>query len=699
MPMRYTTRRYKSPIIKGKDLRNMNWGDTKTLLDSLEENKNFENMDLSNLVFDEINLTNAIFKDAMLNDTSLHESILRGANFENVNYEEGDLTRADLTGANLSGADFININFKDTIVTDINSSDINFYNAKMVNTNFEDSTLLETGFDQSTLTNVNLKNTNLTNVMFESSNCERTDFTGANMTNAYLENTNFSGAKFVGANLSNARIQDVKITNADFTGANLSGARLWTSTLRDAILTGANLTGANIDSNMQNMNLQNMNLTNAVLRNVNLQGAQLQGAQLQGAQLQGAQLQGANLTGANLTGAFLVDANLTDAIGVNLEGANLEDASSEERNPGVAYEIHNQFNFDFDFDKFMEIIRKYNDEHSGNKSAHSSASPPSKSDEATPNINEDEEAREITRQLLKPLIDYPDYTRKRKVLKQLNIAYEDRDEDAIQDTIIFVLLQSPKFVKQYIDGFTNDCVFAYSSGRRTSCIKGQYERIFLNIKTTIQTLCLESDGLKSDCKEVFKELYGCFLPDNVDKIMSEWWDSQTDLDDYLESEKKEFIKRKSTEFKQYFISKYSEKFEGSIDKYIKKTFTVAYFDSIIGKPKTPTPVEAQVNIRYSGENYNFMVVPNVTTIGELKGKLLQKLIEDSKIQDANHNVNFIFLGKRYGNDKNAETVSSVIGTNYAAVFNALLTSATGMGKTKNKKKRQTKKKRRQTKKK
>lgn len=31
MPMRYTTRRYKSPIIKGKDLRNMNWGDTKTL--------------------------------------------------------------------------------------------------------------------------------------------------------------------------------------------------------------------------------------------------------------------------------------------------------------------------------------------------------------------------------------------------------------------------------------------------------------------------------------------------------------------------------------------------------------------------------------------------------------------------------------------------------------------------------------------
>jgi hypothetical protein len=353
------------------------------------------------------------------------------------------------------------------------------------------------------------------------------------------------------------------------------------------------------------------------------------------------------------------------------------------RNEGVAYEIHNQFNFDFDFAKFMETIRKYNEEHSGNKSSHSPASPRSKSDEATPDIQENEDALEITRRLLKPLIDYPVYTQKRKVLKQLNIAYERRDEDAIQDTIIFVLFQSPKFIKEYIKGFTNDCVFAYSSGRRTSCIKGQYERIFLNIKTTIQSLCLDTDinGIKSDCKEIYKDLYSCFLPDNVDKIMIEWWDSQTDLEDYLTSEKKEFIKRKSSEFKQHFISKYSEKFASAIDKYIEKTFTVAYFDTMVEKPKTPTPIEPQVNIRYSGQNYNFKVVPDITTIGELKSQLLQKLVEDGKIPDKNYAVNFIYSGKRYSNDKNVETISSVIGTNYGGVFNALLTSGTGMGKT------------------
>ena len=42
-------------------------------------------------------------------------------------------------------------------------------------------------------------------------------------------------------------------------------------------------------------------------------------------------------------------------------------------------------------------------------------------------------------------------------------------------------------------------------------------------------------------------------------------------------------------------------------KFGDKTFTVAYFDSTVEKPKTPTPIEPQVNIRYSGQNYNFKV--------------------------------------------------------------------------------------------
>ena len=266
----------------------------------------------------------------------------------------------------------------------------------------------------------------------------------------------------------------------------------------------------------------------------------------------------------------------------------------------------------------------------------------------------------------------------------MNIAYDGRDEDAIEETITFVLLQSPKFIKKYIYNFTNDCRNAYTTGnKRTSCIKGQYERIFLNVKLAIKLHCLDdnSHGLKSDCKEVFKDLYGCFLPDNTDAIMTEWWDSQTDMDNYpidgTESEKKGFIKKKSAEFKRHFIDKFSKKFAGAIGKYIKKTFTITHFDSALEKPELAVQLQPQVNIKYSGEVYNFKIVVNGTTIGELKGMLLDKLVQDGKLTDINHTVKFVFSGKMYPDDKNGEIVSTVINENYEAVLTAMLKSNGG----------------------
>lgn len=640
MPTRYRNRTYIQPIIDGKNLSKLNFKDTKELFGRLEK-INLENMYLEGESFSGIDFTGASLKNAMMGGVSIDKSSLKDANLEGVYFEDGSLEGADLTGAKISGADFIHTDLTDAIFNNIKSSNVCF---DFVKASFAKFKGVE--FDN--------------NTSFKEAVLNNTDFT-----NAKLHNAIFTNADLRYASLYKTELPETNFKDADLTEANLSKSDLTGSNLTDANLTGAfvnqtNLTGAN--------------LTSAKLNRINLRRANLTDAILTGAILTGADLEDANLTGANLTGANLEGANLEGVIGL---------VEVNNRNQGVAYEIHNQFNFDFDFAKFMETIRKYNEEHIGNKSSHSPASPRSKSDEATPDIQENEDALEITRRLLKPLIDYPVYTQKKKILKQLNIAYERRDEDAIQDTIIFVLLQSPKFIKEYIKGFTNDCAFAYSSGRRTSCIKGQYERIFLNIKTTIQSLCLDTDinGIKSDCKETYKDLYSCFLPDNVDKIMSEWWDLQTDLEDYLTSNKNEFIKRKSAEFKQHFIDKYSEKFASAIDKYIEKTFTVAYFDSTVEKPKTPTPIEPQVNIRYSGQNYNFKVVPDITTIGELKSQLLQKLVEDGKIPDKNYAVNFIYSGKRYSNDKNAETISSVIGTNYGGTFNALLTSGTGMGKT------------------
>jgi uncharacterized protein YjbI with pentapeptide repeats len=434
-------------------------------------------------------------------------------------------------------------------------------------------------------------------------------------------------------------------------------------------------------------------MRDANLRGVHLIGTNLSGVPLQGADLTGAILTGANLTGANLTGAILIGANLEGAILTNVIGMEHAILEAEPgRVLGQAFEIHNQFQFDFDFDKFMEIIRIYNIEQGAEQTSASLPSPNSKSDESEPDLGEDFRDRQITQRLLKPLIDYPGYTQKRNVLKQLNIAYEDRDEDAIQDTITFVLLQSPKFIKKYIYNFTNDCTTAYTTGRRTSCIKGQYERIFLNVKLAIKLYCLDdnSHGLKPDCKEVFKDLYACFLPEDLTSMMNEWWDSQTDMDDYpndgTEPEKMVFINKKSAELKDFFIRKYSEKFAGVIDKYIAKTFTIAHFDSELKKPELAVQLEPQVNIKYDGEVYNFKIVPDRTTIGELKDMLLDKLAEDSKIPDLNYTVRFVFSGKMYPNEKNGEIVSAVINQNYEAGLVATMKSNTGMGKTRKLKK-------------
>ena len=751
MPTRYRTREYIPPIVDGNDLSKMNFKDTKELFGRLEK-INLENMYLEGESFSGIDFTGATLKNAMMGGASIDKSSLKDANLEGVNFEDGSLEGADLTGAKISGADFIHTDLKDAKLNNIKSSNVCFdlvkaSKAEFKNVDFDNKTSFKKAvLTGAKFTKAKLHNTIFANAILKDADLTDADFTDADLTDAKLTHVDLIGTNFTNANLTRIYINAPTLIRTIFTGADLTdaiidtdmakidlssvvslkranledlnlqeiilqGVQMQNAKLKKSFMNGANLIEANLtDAILVQTKLMNAKLTGTILTRANLTRSELTGANLVGAILTDAILTGVNLAGANLTGAILTGANLDGANLINatltgatltrailngtiLTGANLEGViglvEANNRNQGVAYEIHNQFNFDFDFAKFMETIRKYNEEHSGNKSSHSPASPRSKSDEATPDIQENEDALEITTRLLKPLIDYPVYTQKKNILKRLNIAYELRDEDAIQDTIIFVLLQSPKFIKEYIKGFTNDCAFAYSSGRRTSCIKGQYERIFLNIKTTIQSLCLdtETNDIKSDCKETYKDLYSCFLPDNVDKIMSEWWDLQTDLEDYLTSDKKEFIKKKSAEFKQHFISKYSEKFASAIDKYIEKTFTVAYFDSTVEKPKTPTPIEPQVNIRYSGQNYNFKVVPDITTIGELKSQLLQKLVEDGKISDKNYTVNFIYSGKRYGNDKNAETISSVIGTNYGVVFNALLTLGTGMGKTRKKPKK------------
>ena len=408
----------------------------------------------------------------------------------------------------------------------------------------------------------------------------------------------------------------------------------------------------------------------------NLQGANLEGAYLKHADLRHADLRFADLTNADLSNANLDLANLINAILTNT----ILTGIVENRMVGVAYEIHEMFKYDFDFDKFMTVIREYNTKQIDNKSSKSSGKISPYVDNPTPVIEEAETDKQITQRLLKPLIDYPGYTKNKKVLRQLNIAYSERNEDAIQDTIQFVLLQSPNFIRAYIDAFTTDCVNAYKNGRRTSCIKGQYERVFTNVKETIQIRCLDANNkLKESCNQVYTELYSCFLPNNVESIMVDWWGLQTDFDNYpndgSEAEKLKFIKKKEGEFKKYFLDLYSAKFQGAISIFIKKHFTIDAFDKLLQKEKTPTPIDPQVNIMYDGKTYNFKITPDATLLSELRDMILDKLVEEGKISNKNYTATFVFSGKIH-NTNNEETanksISSIIGTNYYATMRLML---------------------------
>lgn len=690
--MRYDYRDYETLVVNGNDLTDIK--NIKTALQEITGTVNLQEMNLKNKIIGKMDLTGAILQDANLRGVDMIETILVDANLEGVDLIDADLTRADLTNANISNADFVNMDLIDAKLNGIISENVYFNNASA-----NDSKFIAITFDSCVFDNTNLRDTDFTDAKFTNVDFHKADLKRADMTNIECTGiVSFEKAKLidtilVDARLSGANFDGATLTRTNFTNATLTHTYFNTS-LDTAILTGADLTNIHIRTNINGINLSGVrSMRHADLRGVHLNGTNLSGVPLQGADFTGAQMQGAILTGANLTGTILIGANLEGAILTDVIG--MEQAIHEaqpERQAGQAFEIHNQFQFDFDFDKFMEIIRTYNTEHAAEQTSASQASPNSRSDEAEPNLGEDLRDRQITERLLKPLIDYPGYTQKRNVLKQLNIAYEDRDEDAIQDTITFVLLQSPKFIKKYIHSFTNDCTTAYTSGRRTSCIKGQYERIFLNVKLAIKLYCLDdnSHGLKPDCKEVFKDLYACFLPEDLKSMMNEWWDAQTDMDDYpndgTEPEKMVFINKKSAELKDFFIGEYSEKFAGAIDIYIKKTFTIAYFDSELKKPELAVQLEPQVNIKYDGEVYNFKIVPDRTTIGELKGMLLDKLVENGKNPDVNYMVRFAFSGRMYPNEKNGEIVSTVINQNYEAGLVATMKSNTGMGKTRKLKK-------------
>ena len=364
-----------------------------------------------------------------------------------------------------------------------------------------------------------------------------------------LSEQNLSGWDLRNLNLGSINFARADLEGAIFTGSNLIGTIFTGARLVDAIFTG-----------------ENTNLTGAVFRDADLTRADFTDANLTGADLTDANLDGVNVLNANLTGLIGLPNGIPQQ-GVAHQGvahqavAHQGVAQQGVAHQGIAFQVHNAFN-NLNIVKFMEIIR----------------------DNITPIYIEGE--------LLEKLIVYSSTNLPAKTgeLTSINArikSYSAKNSVYVQDVITFVLLQPDPFIKMYIGNFTDDCLNAYNVGNRESCVKGQYERVFMNLEGVIGFTCNEVAG----CPPVYKELLTCFKP-NYNQLFRDWFaagqhdDAEANYENKSPEKKKAYLNAKKAEFKAHVVRYIGERYD--IDEYIDANFSQNYTSTYDGGRKRKT---------------------------------------------------------------------------------------------------------------
>lgn len=206
---------------------------------------------------------------ALFENVNLTEADFREATFENTNFVNSDLTNADF-----SGAEFPVI--QKTTTTQTIGGPMPIHSEVKEALNIDQDTIIDgvkpielrrkmfdaqTNVTQRELIRDHLQGIegNLKIIDFEDGSVgfdlREVDFSGKRMTGYILPNSIF-GQKMSDVNLNNAVLRKAKLMHVDLTRANLSGADL-----RGAYLMGANLTGANLNE----ADLEGANLDGAIL--------------------------------------------------------------------------------------------------------------------------------------------------------------------------------------------------------------------------------------------------------------------------------------------------------------------------------------------------------------------------------------------------------------------------------------------------
>ncbi len=161
-----------------------------------------------------------------------------------------------------------------------------------------------------------------------------------------------------------------------------------------------------------------------------------------------------------------------------------------------------------------------------------------------------------------------------EIKTRLNMYLSEHPEtkDNVMEMTQFVMSQGPDYKDPYIRFLAFDCMNAYGPGG-ASCTKGIFERVFLINKSVLIPLCSDdassASSSTSTCKEVYRELLGCFYHEmDLNALFGEWYainnleeGSTSPLANASEEERKE-------DFRKFVLRKVPQADPTAINKYI-----------------------------------------------------------------------------------------------------------------------------------
>jgi uncharacterized protein YjbI with pentapeptide repeats len=266
------------------------------------QNWDFAGIDLSDVKFDNTQLSGASFAGSTLTNVDFS-----GKDLSNVNFGSANLTGANFSGAYLDGANFNNstltgANFSGTNLSSVSLSNVTSgqitgevtglpsgwrlvkgylvgRTAQLSQADLSGADLSGLDLSSAYLYQANLRSSDLTGSKLYAANLNQADLFGAKLTNvssgsisgppsALPEAWHFVRGYLVGptANLAYANLAGLDLSYWDLSGVNLTKASLWDSTFREVSFVGAKLNGANFDrSFLGSANLTDADLTSASL--------------------------------------------------------------------------------------------------------------------------------------------------------------------------------------------------------------------------------------------------------------------------------------------------------------------------------------------------------------------------------------------------------------------------------------------------